>query len=339
MPTPRPLVRLGLVSLVLSLGLSACGGDDGGSEDPSVLASQDISESTQVAPETSPLTGLPVGSPDELARPVMVLKMDNTSSSAPQKGLGSADLVVEELVEGGMTRLAAFFHSDIPGTVGPVRSLRATDIGIVSPVDGAMVTSGGAPVTIQRIRGAGIPFFGEGAKGFFRDSARSAPYNLFTNLSETATLVEAPTAPAEDYLAWGTAEDLPQGRPAKSLEARFSGGHVTTWSYSGGAYRNVNTYAAAGDEFVADNVLVLRVQVGDAGYKDPAGNPVPETRLEGQGEAVLFHGGRAITLTWSKAGLDSPIELRDKMGTVTVPAGHTWIELVPAASGSVTIGG
>ena len=345
MPTPRPVARLAATALALSLGslgLAACGGDgdEAGAPAPSASSSQTVTEGTEVASETWPLTGLPARSGQAAQRhPVMVLKMDNTSASAPQKGLGSADLVVEELVEGGMTRLAAFFYSDIPGTVGPVRSLRATDIGIVSPVGGAMVTSGGAPVTIQRIKGAGIPFFGEGAKGFFRDSSRYAPYNLFTDLSQTATLVQGAAERPADYLPWGSADDLPQGRPARSLTARFSGGHATSWAFTGGKYRNTNTYAAAGDEFVADNVLVLRVQVGDAGYKDPAGNPVPETKLEGQGQAVLFTGGRAIQLTWSKAGLDAPIELRDELGSVPVPAGRTWIELVPAATGSVSIGG
>ena len=343
-PVARPVIRWAATALALSmgsLGLAACGGDEGGAGDaaPSTAASQTVTKGSEVAPETSPLTGLPLEDPSIGEQPVMVLKMDNTSSSAPQKGLGSADLVVEELVEGGMTRLAAFFHSDIPGTVGPVRSMRATDIGVVSPVDGAMVTSGGAPVTIQRIRGAGIPFFGEGAKGFFRDSSRYAPYNLFTDLSQTATLVKPPAAPPADYLPWGSADDLPQGRPARGLTAVFSGGHSTSWTYSGKTYRNTNTYAAAGDEFVAANVLVLRVQVGDAGYKDPAGNPVPETKLEGRGDATLFTGGRAIPLTWSKSGLDSPIELEDSVGSVQVPPGRTWIELVPAATGSVSIGG
>ena len=35
-------------------------------------------------------------------------------------------------------------------------TMRASDIGIVSPVDAAMVTSGAAPVTINRIKDAGI---------------------------------------------------------------------------------------------------------------------------------------------------------------------------------------
>ena len=54
------------------------------------------------------------------------------------------------------TRLASFFYSKIPDDVGPVRSMRATDIGIVKPVDGQMVTSGAAGVTINRLKGAGV---------------------------------------------------------------------------------------------------------------------------------------------------------------------------------------
>ena len=81
-------------------------------------------------------------------------------------------MVVEELVEGGLTRLAAFYYSEIPANVGPVRSMRASDIGIVSPVNATMVTSGAAGMTIARIKGAGIPFYSEGAKGFYRDGSR-----------------------------------------------------------------------------------------------------------------------------------------------------------------------
>lgn len=344
MTTRRRGTVLAALATTAALALAACSGSetDAGETSPSAAPSQGVAGGTQVEPETWPLTGLPVkGARSAAARhPVMVLKMDNTSSSAPQRGLGSADLVVEELVEGGMTRLAAFYYSDIPGTVGPVRSMRATDIGIVSPVDAAVVTSGAAPVTIRRVQQAGIRFFGEGAKGFFRDSSRSAPYNLFTDLAATTTLTERPAERPRDYLPWGTPEDLPgKGRPARTLAAAFSGGHTTSWAFEGGRYRNVNSYAADGDEFLADSVLVLRVQVGDAGYLDPAGNPVPESRLEGKGQALLLHGGRSYAATWAKAGLDAPLELRTRQGELRVPAGRTWIELVPAAGGSVTTGG
>ena len=37
-----------------------------------------------------------------------------------------------------------------------------------------------------------------------------------------------------------------------------------------------------------DTVLVLRVKEGDAGYLDPAGNPVPVTIYEGKGAMMLL---------------------------------------------------
>ncbi|HYH33785.1 MAG TPA: DUF3048 domain-containing protein, partial [Nocardioides sp.] len=267
---------------------------------------------------------------------VLVTKIDNTSSSAPQVGLGKADLVVEELVEGGMTRLAVFFYSDIPGTVGPVRSMRASDIGIVSPVDASVVTSGAAPVTIRRISEAGIKFFGEGSPGMSRATDRSAPYNLMSNLSQLVdSLPDREESRPDDYLPWGEAADLPKGQKAATISANF-GNHVTTWRFQKGEYVNQNSFAAPDDQFAADTVLVLRVPVGDAGYRDPAGNPVPETKLDGKGPALLFHDGSVVKGAWEKSGLDDALALTAGKKELAVPAGHTWVELVPMQGGGVT---
>ena len=77
-------------------------------------------------------------------------------------------------------------------------------------------------------------------------------------------------------------------------------------------------------------------RTGDAGYRDPAGYPVPETKLEGKGEALIFNDGRLVRGTWSKDGLDDALKLSTRAGELTVPAGRTFIELVPAANGNVT---
>jgi hypothetical protein len=268
--------------------------------------------------------------------PVMVVKIDNTASSSPQIGLGKADLVTEELVEGGSTRLAVFFYQRTPMRVGPVRSMRASDIGIVKPAKAVLVASGGAPPTLRRIRSAHIKTFTEGAVGFARDDSRSAPYNLFDNLHALAkTLHARSTVPS--YLPFGSAKDLPKGRKATGLSATFSGGHTTQWTYRDGTYVNENSYALAGHRFRPDTVLVLRVQVGDAGYLDPAGNHVPETHFTGTGKALLFHGGRVVEGTWRKT-LTSTVSLHTRTGSaLKVPAGHTWIELVPQNGGSVAV--
>jgi hypothetical protein len=333
----RALAALSAALVASGLALAGCGGDE---PDPQAAALAPVAEQPngkQADPDTWPLTGEEVGDGESAQQnyPVLVLKMDNTSSSSPQVGLGSADLVVEELVEGGMTRLAAFYYSSIPDEAGPVRSMRASDIGIVSPVDADMVTSGAASVTISRISDAGIDFHPEGSAGLYRNSSRYAPYNLFADLGEVAAAAKQKQARPADYLPWGDADDLPAGQPATKISASF-GSRVTNWVFRDGGYVNDNSYAAAGDRFPADTVLALKVPVGDAGYRDPAGNAVPETQFVGKGEALLFHDGRLVRGTWSKDSLKAPLDLTTKAGDLVVPAGRVWIELVPRDSGGVT---
>ncbi|HYA53697.1 MAG TPA: DUF3048 domain-containing protein, partial [Streptosporangiaceae bacterium] len=281
-----------------------------------------------------PLTGLKVPSNKtaELHHPVLVAKMDNTVSSRPQVGLSKADLVVEELVEGGLTRLAVFYYSHVPRNVGPIRSMRASDIAVVSPVHASIVTSGAAPKTIARIKAAHIRFYDQFAKGMYRSTLRAAPYNLFVHLRKIMAVAKrkrATTPP--NYLAWGSAKDLPHGRKATRIRAQFSAVHTTDWVFTNGRYHNTNSNAPARDQFLATNVLVLRVREGDAGYLDPAGNHVPVTLLKGSGDALLFHDGRMVAATWHKGKAPtSRIKLTTKKGQqLEVPAGHTWIELVP----------
>jgi hypothetical protein len=322
---------LGLV-LTASLALSGC--TSGGSTPASGAPGSQVTAPGLTVSGEWPLTGLPAKGKAP-RHPVMVVKIDNSEASDPQIGLSSADLVTEELVEGGATRLAVFFYSRVPRLVGPVRSMRATDIGIVKPAKAVLVASGGAPPTVRRVKDAGIKVFTEGAPGFRRDPGRRAPYNLFMNLDELAGTLKARTT-VPSYLPFGSASDLPRGRPATGLSAVFSGGHTTRWTYADGTYKNENGFAARRDAFRADNVLVLRVKVGDAGYLDPAGNPVPETKLTGSGDALLLHGGRAVRGTWKKT-LASTVSLTSRSGTLKVPAGHTWVELVPAKGGRVDL--
>lgn len=319
-----------------SVLLAGCSGDDDASE-PAAEPTNQQTQDGAVFASNWPLTGLEAKGNQQTAKkhPILVVKIDNSDSSAPQAGLSSADLVVEELVEGGTTRLAAFYYSEIPDNVGPVRSMRASDIGIVPP-GARIVTSGAAPVTINRVRSASIPFYSEGAKGFYRATDRAAPYNLFNRLPEIVSVAKVELNRPDDYLPWGESADLPRGKPASTVYADF-GNHTTQWNYDGETKRwtSPTSHAGAGDEFPAETVLALKVQVGDAGYKDPSGAFVPETKFEGKGQALLFHRGKVVQGTWKKDGLTGPIQLSTKQGKLTVPAGRVFIELVPAQEGGV----
>ncbi|MGH8773704.1 MAG: DUF3048 domain-containing protein [Jiangellaceae bacterium] len=285
-----------------------------------------------------PLTGTPAtdGVPD---RPVLVVKVDNTQHGRPQVGLSQADLVVEELVEGGLTRLAVMFHSALPEVVVPVRSIRTTDVGIVAPTGGALVASGGAGRVLRIVDQAGITVVAEGDPGLSREASRSAPYNVVLDPAAALNGLTGQAPPAVPYLAWApSGATPPAGTVASSVTVMFSAAHSTRWEWADGVWRRLDELAAEGDEFRPANVLVLRVTTRDAGYQDPAGNPVPETVLEGSGAATLLTGGRAVESRWSKASPAQPFELSDASGaSLAVPPGRTWIELVPEA-GSVDTG-
>lgn len=282
----------------------------------------------------SPLTGLPmIGQlPD---RPVVVAKIDNTRAARPQIGLDHADLVVEELVEGGLTRLAAFYYADLPAKVGPVRSIRTTDIGIAAPVDARIVASGGAPVTNRRVKAAGLTYYTQGP-GFRRESGRPRLYSVMVDLGNVLRGKSAVPIP-RPYFAWTNQSAAEATAKVTRANVRFSGGSVTRWGLKDGAWIRTNGLAAPGAEFRADTMIVIFADVGNAGYLDPAGNRVPETDFVGTGKALIFHRNAVTKATWRKNSLGSTLNFTGESGApLQLNPGKVWIELVPKSGGAVS---
>ncbi len=105
------------------------------------------------------LTGLPDPTAVTKRRSALTIKIDNTPEAHPQIGVNEADVVYEEIVEGGITRLAAIFNSNLPTVVGPVRSVRRTDRQIVYPIGGIFAFSGGAQYAVSSIETAPVKLF------------------------------------------------------------------------------------------------------------------------------------------------------------------------------------
>ncbi|MEV7395717.1 DUF3048 domain-containing protein [Aeromicrobium sp. NPDC092404] len=342
-------LRLLVAVTATALTLTACSSSDGKKEPTTPEASKGTAKKLV---EVSPLTGraLPNGRP---SNPVFVVKIENTAAGAPQYGLDKSDLVVEELVEGGLTRLAAFYYSNLPSKIGHVRSLRDTDIGIAAPVGGQVVASGGAAGTYRRVERSGIKVFSEdgGAPGFSSDPALGRPYNRLINLKTVAKKAKASRIKGP-YLPWtpkkstdsepdasASAPAPPRQKTARRATVRFSNSTSTTWKLAGGTWRRTNGHAAPGKEFKANTMIVMFCRVGDAGYTDPAGNPVPETKLEGKGRALIFRGSTVTEVEWLKPSLDESIRFSTKAGEpFTIDPGKVFVELVPKGDGKVTLG-
>ncbi|WP_245743396.1 DUF3048 domain-containing protein [Geodermatophilus poikilotrophus] len=297
-----------------------------------------------------PLTGVPA---DAVAdRSALAVKIENSADARPQTGLTAADVVWEQVVEGGITRFVAVYHSDLPPEIGPVRSIRPMDTAIAAPLGGLLAFSGGVPPYVTAAQDAGLQVLSQdsGADGFHRTSTRTAPHNVYavpqTLVGQADAAHRASPGAQFDHPAAGEQPTaFAEGQPTATLELTLSGVSHPRWAWSDADGRwlrsegSTPAVEADGMRIGATNVVVLRVDVVATEARDPAGNPVPDTILTGTGRALVASGGHAVEATWSKPGTDDRVTLTGADGApVTLAPGPTWVELVPNSGGAVATG-
>ncbi len=283
-----------------------------------------------------PLTGLAGQVPN---RPAAIVKIDNSRPARPQTGLNAADIVVEEEVEGGVTRLAAVYHST-SSIVGPVRSGRTTDIGIINGFGSPLLMYSGANAvtdtllrqqpTVQN-RNAGT------SSGYWRDRSRRAPSNLFTDTApHWASASGGPPPPQFYYRGAGEAS---QGVADDSLTVSYRANRVG-WQWDGSAYKRTqggSSHMTAGEQVAAANVVVIEAREMATGMVDSSGATVPEFIFVGSGKATVFSDGKRVEGIWTRPTLAhvATITTADAK-PIKVTPGRTWIELIRADAGMLS---
>jgi len=295
-------------------------------------------------PPTAPLTGLP--DPEGVAnhRPAITVKVNNTDAR-PQAGIDQADVVYEEVVEGGITRLAAIFNSHAPDKVGPVRSVRRTDQSIVWPIRGVFVYSGGAQYAIDSINTAPVKQLDETRAGtlMFRDppDPGAAPYNLWAHVDQMFTAEkDVPLVPPPALFTYRDPKDDVAAPTLGSVHIGFAAGFDVTWTWDPQKQvwvRTTHSPAApdvdeAGVRISAANVVVLFVH-----YKGGVGIEGSEAQLTGSGDALVFLNGAEVKAHWTRPDKDHPAKLTDTNGhEIGLTPGKTWVEL-PDVSYNVSV--
>lgn len=353
--TARPAHRRRLTVLAVGcalLALAGCGAATPEVPDPTTvgpdIAVDKAAPPAPVIPVTWPLTGVAVA--EVPVRPALAVKIENDPSVRPQTGLDQADLVWEQLVEGGITRFVAVYHSVLPESVGPIRSVRPMDAGITAPMHGLLAFSGGQGPFVNEIQAAGVQIISmdKGAAGFARARGRAAPHNVFGTPSTFWSQADGDhsASPAPQFAIARTADKASAavaGTPITTLAIAFSNQFHPNWSWSAadGAFLRSEgatpSLTPAGAPLKATNVVALRVRTADTGTRDPAGNPVPETVMVDSGDAIVATGGKQLAAKWSKASTGEPIVLTSAAdgSALALAPGNTWVELVPPA-GSIT---
>ena len=302
-----------------------------------------------VVPVVWPLTG--VEAPEVAARPAVAVKIENTSVARPQSGLEQADVVWETIVEFEVSRLVAVFHSQVPGEVGPIRSVRPMDPAIVAPLRGLLVFSGGQPgiLALAAASPAQVVSHDAGVGGMYRRGSRSAPHNVYGSVQNFLDVANGDhrASPAPQFGIALRAEQATVpllGAPANTLAFRLSGQSQPTWTWdaaSGAWLRSEGSTpatAASGTRLSAVNVVAITAAHPATGFGAQGGAAVPTYELVGEGDAVVATGGKHLAARWSKAADDAPmlLTLPDGQPLLLAP-GNTWVELIPAGKGSLTV--
>lgn len=288
-----------------------------------------------------PLTGLAAPSPAAAARPVLTVKIDNAAPARPQTGLDKADVVVEELVEGGQVRFMALFQSQESDPVGPIRSVRPVDPFVLTPFGGLVAYSGGTNRFVNLLRKAPLLDVGSDLEpgAYFRSKDRTAPYNLYSRT--TALRAAAPTGargPSKVFTFGPPVPPVPATR-ADGIALALSTAISVEWRWdtsAGGWRRRMNGsdhLVSGGRPIVVANVVVQFTRYRDTDARDRSHAPVPEAAVVGAGRLVVLRDHATVSGTWSKASADAAFVYRDATGSeVSLAPGRTWIVLAPAES-------
>jgi Protein of unknown function (DUF3048) N-terminal domain/Protein of unknown function (DUF3048) C-terminal domain len=278
-----------------------------------------------------PLTDLPDPRRTTRLRSALTIKIDNTPEAHPQSGIAQADVVYEEIVEGGITRLAAIFNSSLPAKVGPVRSVRKTDRQIVSPIGGIFACSGGAAYALNSIANAPVRFVDESNAGsaMFRDPTRPPPHNLYANAVKLMALRGTPRPPTAlfDYAA---PHSTAQGRPVSSFTVNFASGYAVTYQWDGATRSWARSIFGRPDVTVGGRRLSPKnVVVMGVNYIGGAGVEGSYAQMVGSGPAEVFSAGRLQRGEWHRSGeYRRAVYVNGAGRVIRIQPGQTWVELL-----------
>ena len=267
--------------------------------------------------------------------PIVVVKIDDTNEAHPQVGIDKADLVYIEQVEGGLVRLAAIFSTEIPDSIGPVRSARISDIDLMSQFGKvAFFYSGAQSKLYPVIRSANLHDIGaehESPKLYARDPNRSAPYDMILVGSEIKKRIADLDVATAKNIRWSFGKISNKGLPTKSVKVHWPAANYTAnWNgKSWSLLHNGNPdLTSDGVQISPTTFIIQKVVITNSIYKDKLGGITPLSITVGEGTGWVLRDGVAIKAIWNRADAQSGTTWSDMEGNeIKFAAGQVWIAL------------
>lgn len=358
-----PLLSLSLrraAALLVALAIAAGGlftagcGKENGETTGSTAAQTTTAEETTAPPRgyMNPLTGFYGMNEAAVGKRPVAVVVNNAPPARPQWGLCSPDIVVEGVVEGGITRMLWLYAdwSQIP-KVGSMRSARHDFVEIAEGLDAIFFHWGGSIYAYDAMKKRGVDHIdgtADSGRYFFRDRSRGVAieHTGYTTGESIVKAIEAKkfrtqlTAGYESPFLFAEEEEpvsFTMGCVSASFVFSDSYRHEFRYDSDAQTYFNYLNQKPmvqdGGKQMEVKNVIVLYCPVKPMG--DRAG--CIDMNLTG-GSGFYAVNGTYEPVTWTKGGPGDMLKLLDKAGKLlTLNPGQSYIGFVPKSNEAKTV--
>jgi Protein of unknown function (DUF3048) N-terminal domain/Protein of unknown function (DUF3048) C-terminal domain len=308
-----------------------------------------------------PLTGKLLKNQRKARHAAVAVKVPDNRFEHPQRGIDRADIVFVQL-EGyrdasghSGTRLVPVFHSRLPDSVSPVRSIRPVDIPLLSPINALVGNTGAAPWVVNYVKHYRAHLEGMlsymntiGTGSYGTDPSRVYTFNGQTHY-DRATICHPRVlarqtkrfraGPPQLYFPFASTRDevsAVRGKRARSIKVPYKGEeYFMGYAYDPKSkrYRRSMPWGphvlANGAQVSTDNVLVIKAKQHYGKVFRGKGHEEPlHDIINAKGTFLYFNLGRYVTGTWRKRKVAEPFEftLADGRPFKMAP-GQTFVEL------------
>lgn len=336
--------------LALALTLSACA-----TKAPRVTPAPPQTAPAPVADETpdageAPVAGTEPPTPVRIHGPIylfgepdrprwdgpVAVSIDNNPAARPQSGIRRADVIIEALAEGEITRFLPLLWSD-PGDepVGPVRSARQYFVDIARAHRAPLAHAGGSVEALRMLREPGHKdldeIYNSGAF-FYRDETRDAPHNLYLTAQSLLQSFDARGFAPEPVPLTPRADPAsPPDPPARQITVTWHPLHRVVWQWDGTAYVRLCDgephLLADGLPIASSSLVFLQVsayyQGSDHGWR---------LELDAGGTAHVITAAGEWKGTWALGDGGFVLLPADDAEVPPLPTGTVWVHLMTDAS-------
>jgi len=275
-------------------------------------------------------------------KPIAVVIDNDGKDSWPHSGLSDAYMIYEMYVEGGVTRLLAFFKGQDTKKIGPIRSVRHYFYDFVFEHDAFFTGFGVSPKASEDLKNLGVRMMNGilGDESYFwrEEKYRYDYHSVYTsieNIKKAMSKKGISDKTQEKFLSYNDEmTPLTSENNAEKIVIPYNSIYKVTYEYNSEEKNYKRTMNSAtvhkspdGELYAPVNIIIQEIPnytiAGDsAGRQD--------MRTVGSGKGKYITGGKAVDITWQKNSRKGKTIFKTADGNeLKLNPGLTFVNIVP----------